>query len=721
MSSSNAFSTRKAIPWRLFRHEAATESRIPPWAYVLLFTAALFLSYGCQQRFGAVAIWPANGVLVAAMLLLKRAPAIAVTLACLGVNLAFNYFVRGSQGAALIVFPLLNVVEAIAVALIARRYCGAALRLKRPVRLARFVLLAAIPSVIASALIGLNAIHIGASVFWLNFASWVSVELLGILVVTPSILMLALGPSNLRDLGATQWRGFGLIVAASVFTALVCLDVVPLPIAAILPALLLVSLRISPRQAALMVLLISFTTVACFLVHPTPFEAFAFGAPPADRVGVADITLRLPSFYLFLSCVLLVVLSTSTVVNETQRLQTRLRERAAEARRDANRLSEALVQGQQANEAKRRFLNMISHELKTPLGQATGLATLLETERNLPDAARNHLEKIRRANAHALELVEDMIDFACAKLSIAPEPFDLVETVEAVLNHVRANTLQKAILVRSEDCLGGDAQFVGDARRIRQVLRILMHNAVKFTDVGEIGIRAEATSQGARLTVFDTGCGIAPERIGDLTEVFVQGDSSETRIHDGAGVGLALAGRLVDALGGCWSIKSEVGCGTRVIVDLPMESIDLTRSCVETTERAPRILVVDDHPTNREVLGLMLRALGCETEYAADGLEAVEAAQVGAFDIVLMDLRMPLMDGYEASRQIRALTSTQSAVPIIAVSAECREESQARCSAAGIDDFLSKPVGQATLIETVGKWLDPGHVAATRTPLARSA
>lgn len=702
------------VPWRMFRHEGAARTRLPAWSFVALFLASLILTHLCRQWFGAIAVWPANGVIVAALLLLDRRKAATVFAVSILINLVFDYGVRGREIDRALMFTLLNAAESFAIAVVARRFCGAALEMRRPVRMVRFVLLAAAPAVILAALTGLTLIRVDPAIFAIYFTSWVSVELLGCLLIAPSIIILSQSSPTPAENPAEPIENPWLLLVACGVTAFVCFRIAPLPVVTVLPALLLISLRLSPRQAALAVLLISAIATAAFLTGSSTFEAFGFGNLAEARNASDALNMRLPAFYAFLASVLLTVFPASTFISEKRRLEIRLQRRTLLARQDAARLAVAMRSAEQATEAKRRFLNMISHELRTPLGQVAGFTSLVATDSCLSDDARDKVAKISMANTHALELVDDMIDFARSDITVEPQTFDLRETIVSVLDHVRNSVLRHPLDVRFDNRLTDGAVFVGDPRRLRQLLRLLLHNASKFTEEGEIGITAEASDAGVVLTVFDTGAGFDASRLPELLEAFTQGDTSESRLKEGAGIGLALARRLLVALGGEWSIDTALGRGTRIALTLPMKAA-VKPSEVQDAERAPRLLVVDDHPANREILGLMLRAFGCETDYASDGVEAVDAARLGAYDIILMDLRMPRMDGYEASRRIRALPDPIAQAPILAVSAECRAESVGLCRDAGIDGFLAKPVTQAALLETLSTWLDPETARAQST------
>jgi Signal transduction histidine kinase len=706
MFAQSARLTFKRVPWRIFRQDAAAKTRIPAWCFVLAYAASLLASHLCQIYFGAVVIWTANGVLVAAMLLLDRRSAMIVFALCVALNLALELFVRKNGFDSALVFPLLNALEVIAVTILARRFCGGALRLSRPIRMARFALLAAAPSVCLAAAIGLSTMDLDPIYFWPYFGSWVSAELLPILVIATCTVMLAQKSQQTEQLQAGTKEAAWLIGLGCAFTFLACVEV-SLPMASIFPVLLLVALRLTSRQAALLVLMVSALTTGIFLFGHPSFASFDIGSPAHDLANVSHYTLDMPAFYTFLAIAVSVIFSVSTVVNEKSRLQVRLQGRTAQVRQDAAQLAQAKKLAEQAAEAKRRFLNMVSHELRTPLGQVAGFTGLVAADEGLAQDSRDMVGKISMANAHALMLVEDMIDFARLDFLVVPEPINLREVVGSVVDHVRTNVARGPLDVVFENHLGEDVYFVADEKRIRQLLRLLMHNAVKFTRQGRIGISAEPTAQGARLVVFDTGCGFDTSLLESMQEAFSQADSSSVRPNEGAGLGLALAGRILAATNGRWSFDSHIGQGTRVTLDLQMERAAAPESTTEGPDRPPRVLVVDDHPANREILGLLLRAMGCDTDYASDGIEAVDMARQSLPDIIFMDLRMPRMDGYEASRQIRALPGDISRVPILAVSAECREEALAACHACGIDAFLSKPVNQTTLYETVVRWLDP--------------
>lgn len=706
----------RGIPWRLFRHDAAKDSAIPAWLFVAAYLAGLLLAHFCQTRFGTVAVWPANGILVAAMLLLNRKQAAATFVGCVALNFAFNLGILKTGFDSSLIFPTLNAFEVFWVAFVARRFCGGALKLNRPNRMARFALLAAAPTVCVAATIGLAVIGIKGTLFWPYFASWVSAELLPILIIAPCIIMLSQRQQLDAALHANRTEASLLIGLACLGTAAVCLDLVPLPVAVVLPVLMLISMRLNARQAATLVLSITTLATSIFLLVPHAFDTFELVQHISPNEDISELTLDLPAFYMFLASAVLVIFSISTAVNEKTRLHLQVQARATKARKDAEDLKAATKLAEQASEAKRRFLGMISHELRTPLGQVAGFTGLVAQDTGLSAQSLDLVGKISMANAHALMLVDDMIDFARADIGLNLEPFDLRELLSGVIDLVRNNLASKPIEVVFENHLESDGYFVGDGRRIHQLLRLLLHNAVKFTEAGQIGVRVMPTPSGARLVVFDTGVGISPDKISYLQEAFTQDDSSLARTREGTGIGLALAGRIMSVLDGSWEFDSQVGQGTRITIDLPMQRAQRPQEVSEAPARPPKVLVVDDHPANREILGLILRSMGCETDYASDGQEAVDAARQGNPDIIFMDLRMPRMDGYEASREIRALEGEVANVPILAVSAECRDDSLADCKASGMDGFLSKPVSQDTLYESVVKWLDP-VTARNESPL----
>jgi signal transduction histidine kinase/ActR/RegA family two-component response regulator len=713
--------------WRLFRQEAGRVSGPPPVVYVLLFVLCIALGQWSVARYGSVYIWPANGVLLAAVLQLHRRQALAVLGSCFAINLAGNLF-RGAQTDLVILNAALNLGEAVLAGVLARRFCGAALDMRRPARLARFALLAVAPSVIASALIGVPAAHTAPSEFLSTFQNWFSIETLGLLTVTPALLLLARHHRFEARSDAGAWEkaaliGLLVLVTAGVFAQ----SAAPVLFLIFLP-LLLIAFRLSPRWSALSVLLVAVIGGGFTLNEYGPLMLSSLGPDHAPSGASLPILRALPVFHLFMMAVVCVALPASTVVTERQRLQSRLKARTEAA-------IKARIAAEQAAAAKSRFLSVMSHELRTPLNGVAGFAELLAQRPCLDTEASHQVDQIRRSGSALLTLVEDILAFSRdnGDLAIAPlTPADLIEEAAA---RVRAEAEAKGLSVTTVSELPAHARWAGDAHRVRQVLRHLLTNAVKFTWVGEVEARVSLRGEDIEFTVADSGPGIPPAELEGLFEQFSQGDVSISRVHDGVGIGLAISKRLVDAMGGEITAINRPSGGARFTFVLPMaraQDGEAPAAPAQVTDeaiadaplmgganlnRAPRVLVVDDHSVNREVAALMLTAAGCEVEMACDGAEAVEAASRGVCDLILMDVRMPHMDGLEATRRIRGLPGRASGVPIVAFTADAMPEDVVRCLEAGMQAHIAKPVSQAMLYAVLNEQLggQDGPVEADRS------
>ena len=313
-------------------------------------------------------------------------------------------------------------------------------------------------------------------------------------------------------------------------------------------------------------------------------------------------------------------------------------------------------------------------------------------------------------------LVEDVLEFSRGGEEVASEPLAVTALLDEAAAPSRLNAEAKGLpltLIVEPAAKGG---FSGDRRRLRQALHHLISNAVKFTDQGEV--RVTARHDGAALTVevSDTGCGIDPGFMPRLFDAFAQSDDSLRREHIGAGVGLPLALAQVRRMGGRIVVDSSPERGSVFTLSVPLAPVAVTPDAAPPAdaERAMRVLIVDDHPVNREMMRLMLAAADCETVEAADGVEAVEQAQAGDFDLILMDLRMPRLDGLAATERIRALDAPVAAAPILAVTADAMPEDAARCRNAGMDGHLAKPITHVRLYAAIDQALKAAAVRMDR-------
>jgi len=365
-----------------------------------------------------------------------------------------------------------------------------------------------------------------------------------------------------------------------------------------------------------------------------------------------------------------------------------------------------------ADRAKSEFLAMMSHEIRTPMNAVVGFTSLLRRT-SLGTEQREFVELIEASCETLLALINDILDFSrieSGRLEFEPEAVSPRAIVREVVEQFRPRTREKQLdlAVALDDDV--PARIVSDAFRVRQVLFNLIGNATKFTEEGGITVHVARDLEpgGIVVTVLDTGIGIGREQLARLFRPFTQGDSSTSRRFGGSGLGLAISKRLVDALGGRIEVESRPGEGSAFRVVLPpvMPGADpalLDESTGEDASSGPAgaglaafgtVLVVEDHPVNRRLVGAMLERLGIAADFAEDGRRALEMLAVQGYDVILMDIQMPELDGYETTRILRAREAEERAERpawIVALTANAMEGDAQRCLGAGMDDYLAKP------------------------------
>ncbi|NKI94001.1 ATP-binding protein [Rhizobacter sp. SG703] len=405
----------------------------------------------------------------------------------------------------------------------------------------------------------------------------------------------------------------------------------------------------------------------------------------------------------------------------------RLRNRMRVAVRSARELVDSL---EQASRAKSQFLAMVSHEIRTPMNGILGTTELLLSTALQPEQHR-YAKTAHRSAMALLALIDDVLDLSrieARKLTLHPTAVDVgalaAETVELMSFAGR----DKPVTLNCSLPTGLPAVVECDPVRLRQVLVNLLHNAIKFTERGTVALVVtlqEDTPQAVRLRfrVEDTGIGIPADQLGLIFDAFTQVDGSSTRRHRGSGLGLAIVKQLVELMGGDIGVSSEPGVGSTFWVELAMKKSTATPSPSPTAQAAepaaPRgplrahVLLAEDDPVNQMVLHSMLVKLGCEVDIAADGAAAFRSAQAFRHDLIFMDLHMPVMDGHDAARHIRAWEREQGGyTPIVALTADALDGDRERCLEAGMNDVVTKPVSTAMLASVIERWT--GH----RTPPA---
>ena len=414
--------------------------------------------------------------------------------------------------------------------------------------------------------------------------------------------------------------------------------------------------------------------------------------------------------------------SQSVLAIQNARLITELRERTEAAEM-------ARVEAVAANEAKSTFLAMMSHEIRTPMNGVVGMMEVLERQ-GIGDAQRPIVATMRDAAQALLRIIDDVLDFSkieAGRLELETTTFSLSALVAGAVDTLRSQAVAKTLAIEAEIEPGSNDALSGDPTRIRQILFNLLSNAVKFTERGEIRVWAgTAPLPGGRLrvtfAVSDTGIGLDGAQQARLFEPFSQADSSTTRRYGGTGLGLSIVRRLAQLMDGDVAVESTAGVGstfrvTLVLAAAPAKSPPAPLLQPDDRPAAPdpaipngrraRLLVVDDHPVNREVLVRQLGLLGLTADTAEDGEEALAVWAPQRYAAVLADLHMPRMDGYELTRQLRAAEATKGGArtPIVAVTANAMRGEEERCLAIGMDAYLAKPVAIDRLRATLERWL----------------
>ena len=366
--------------------------------------------------------------------------------------------------------------------------------------------------------------------------------------------------------------------------------------------------------------------------------------------------------------------------------------------------------------SKAEFLANMSHELRTPLTAIIGFAGLLSGDGALAPQQRHWVSRIEDASKALHSIVNDVLDFSKLEdgaIELESEPFSLRKLVDDTAALLADQAQAKGVALTAQiDASLGD-RLAGDTGRLRQILLNLMSNAVKFTNHGAVTVKvaelASATDAvRVRFSVVDTGIGIPAAALDQLFQRFVQADGSISRRFGGTGLGLAISRRLVELMGGEIGVESRLGVGSTFsfCVDLAVatKAEPLVEDDIAIHGAALRLLLVEDAEPNQELISTMLRSVGIEVDVAANGAEAVEAVRTSRYDLVLMDIQMPVMGGVQATQFIRGLGGEPARVPIIALSANVLPDQVAEYRRAGMDAHLAKPINPREMLAAIGHW-----------------
>ena len=380
---------------------------------------------------------------------------------------------------------------------------------------------------------------------------------------------------------------------------------------------------------------------------------------------------------------------------------------------ETEQLKAKLMATEEASRAKTEFLSGVSHEMRTPMNVIIGLDTMALKDEGVPAETKDRLEKIGSSAKHLLGLINNILDMnslESGEFVLKNEEFSLCDAVGQI-NAIMGTLCEEKGLTYEytlDDAVG--VSYVGDDMRLKQILINLLDNAVKYTDApGKVGLAVKDAGGALCFEVSDTGIGIGAEFLPKVFDVFAKEDAGKTSSHGGSGVGLALTKRIVDKFGGTIEVKSEKGVGSTFTVTLPLGRAEnpVGDGEDEITLGGRRVLIVEDIPENAEIVADLLELEGVESDHAENGKVAVDmfaSSETGHYDAILMDLRMPVMDGLTATREIRALERADAlTVPIIALSANAFESDIKESIAAGMDAHLSKPADSDLLYSTLKK------------------
>jgi signal transduction histidine kinase/ActR/RegA family two-component response regulator len=707
------------------------------WVRELVAVGAVAAVYLGSAKFGlslafvtrqVTAVWPPSGIALAAILLLGHRATLGVLLGAFLANVTAHEPVATAA-----VIAMGNTLEGVVGAWIVRRAAGVDGLESVSFETVKGVLALAAAAMFAtmlSATVGVAALAVSGIASWAAYGSiwsvwWVG-DGLGDLLVAPFLLAWATAPLLRRE--ASRRLEFAVLLAATLAVESFVFSTGGLEALRFqypyltFPMLIWAALRFGPRETISVALLIAGVAIGWTIHGRGPFS-----------IGTQDDSLVMLDTFLAVTAGTALLVGASTAERLRTREQLALANEELEARVHArtNELSRANVEmrlaterAEGANAAKSLFLANMSHEIRTPMNGILGMTELL-LDTTLTRPQRDFVSSVDESAKVLLVIVNDILDLAkieAGKLELDPVELDLHEAVGNTMKTLAVAAERKGIRLTSHITADVPALAVFDPTRLRQVLVNLLHNAIKFTAAGTVALRVEVDPVGEpngvllHFTVTDTGLGIPEDKQAAIFEAFTQADGSVTRRYGGTGLGLAICGRLVDIMGGKIWVESTVGLGStfhfsavvgNALNGSGAKQPGATSARVEdqaptTASRGYRILLAEDNAVNQRFALALLGKLGHRVTVAADGRQAVAAYEHEVFDVVLMDVQMPEMSGFEATTAIRKLErSLGRRTPIVAMTANAMPDDRARCLDAGMDDHVAKPIRRANLVEVL--------------------
>ena len=405
---------------------------------------------------------------------------------------------------------------------------------------------------------------------------------------------------------------------------------------------------------------------------------------------------------------------------ELEDMNRELTEEIEYVKRMEHELKQARDKAEEMSQAKGEFLANMSHEIRTPMNGVIGTLQLL-ADTELGTDQREYVDTAHKSAHSLLTILNDILDLSkieAGKLNIERIPLDLREIINDLITLHTMTAEEKCIEFRAEIDDSLPKALIGDPTRIRQILANLVSNALKFTEKGHVLVRVRVLASGddrveIRFEIEDTGVGIEEHVKHKLFNEFTQADGSTTRKYGGTGLGLAIVRQLVEMMHGRFGVDSVPGEGSMFWFELPLaistepprqQTLEQERELKLKESLSGCVLLVEDNPINQMVARKMLEKIGIEVRIAGDGQEALDVLEQETFDAVLMDCQMPVMDGFEAARRIREQEAL-SELPVIAMTANVMEGDREKCIAAGMNDYIGKPVVEADLKKTLARWL----------------